>query len=212
MNRGAMIGFDRKVRCDWLDAVATRYAEGMTSAELRRFAHRMLGSVYPEENARAKTLTVIFHLWVNVPQEAVALRDAASRLLLSNPAGRHLALHWGLGVATYPFFHDLAESAGHLLASQDRVSLAELQRLLAERWGRGPTVTRAAQRIVHSWIDWGALRETDARGVHAGPRRVALSEELAAWMAEAVRVGRDASAPARYALASAALFPFDLPD
>ncbi|HSQ68185.1 MAG TPA: hypothetical protein VLM85_33475, partial [Polyangiaceae bacterium] len=168
-------------------------------------------AVYPDDQARDKTLTVIFHLWVNVPKRAVALRDAAESLLLSNPGpGARLALHWGLGIATYPFFYDMADSAGHLLAMEHSVWLAELRRPLGARWGQGPTATRAAERIVNSWVDWGALRETDARGIYAGPRRVPLSGELASWMAEAVRIGRDAELPACGARAAPALFPFEL--
>jgi hypothetical protein len=211
MTRSATIGFDRRVRTDWLDAVATRHASGAAPAELRRFAHRMLRSEYPGEDARGKTLTVIFHLWVDVPEHAVELRNAAAHLLRDLDATERVALHWGLGVATYPFFRDVADAAGRLLALQDTVSLAQLQRRLAERWGQRSTATRAARRIVRSWIDWGVLVETNVRGIYAAARPVSVSGAVAAWIVEALLVGNHAESQAVAKIRTTPLlFPLDL--
>jgi hypothetical protein len=171
----------------------------------------MLRSEYPGEDARGKTLTVIFHLWVDVPEHAVELRNGAARLLRDLDAAERMALHWGLGLATYPFFRDVADAAGRLLALQDTVSLAQLQRRLAERWGQRSTATRAAQRIVRSWIDWGVLVETSERGVYATARRVNVSAALAAWMVEALLVGHhEDSLTIAKVRTTPLFFPFDL--
>lgn len=192
MKRSAAIGFDRRVRCEWLDSVAAKQAAGAKLADLRKFGHRLLRSEYPGDAARGKTLTVIFHLWVDVPEKAVPLRDGASKLLSEVDPSVRIALHWGLGLATYPFFRDVADAAGRLLALQDSVSLAQLQRRLAERWGQRSTTQRAAQRIVRSWIDWGVVKETKQRGTYAVGRQLAISGALSSWLVEAVLVGSEA--------------------
>lgn len=211
MKRSAAIGFDRRVRCEWLDSVAAKQAAGTKIDEIRKFGHRLLRSEYPGDDARGKTLTVIFHLWVDVPEQAVPLRDAASKLLSEIDPRERVSIHWGLGLATYPFFRDVADVAGRLLALQDNVSLAQLQRRLAERWGERSTTQRAAQRIVRSWIDWGLLKETTQQGTYAAGRPLAISGALAAWLVEALLVADDVdSQSVSKARANPQLFPFEV--
>ena len=211
MKRPFVVGFDRRVRCDWLDAIASQRAAGLKTADLRRYGHRLLRGEFPGNDARGKTLTVIFHLWVDVPERASALRDAALKLLPNLRTDCRVALHWGLGLATYPFYRDVADATGRLCALQGDVSLAQLQRRLAERWGQRPTAERAAQRIVRSWIDWGMLKETGQRGTYSPAHRLTLSAELSSWMVEAVLVGTDAeSQPVSSIRVTPQLFPFDV--
>lgn len=211
MRRPAAIGFDRRIRTEWLDAVAAKLAAGAKSADIRKFGHRLLRREYPGDDARAKTLTVMFHLWVDAPETAVTLRDAAAKLLSEVDPVERVGLHWGLGLATYPFFRDVADASGRLLALQDSVSLTQLQRRLAERWGQRSTTERAAQRIVRSWIDWGVLKETAQRGTYTPGRRLEARGALAAWLIEALLVAGDAdSQSVTKARTNPQLFPFEL--
>ncbi len=211
MKRAATIGFDRRLRQQWLDAIASKRTAGATVPELRKFGHKLLRSECPGDEARGKTLTVLFHLWVDVPAIAVALRDGAGKLLADLDPKHRIALHWGLGLATYPFFRDTADATGRLLALQDSVSLAQIQRRLAERWGQRSTAERAAQRIVRSWIDWGVLRESKERGTYTASKPIDLAGQLASWMVEAMLVGADAESQAvAQARKAPQLFPFDL--
>ena len=211
MKRTATIGFDRRVQREWLDAIASKRAAGATVPELRKFGHKLLRSECPADEARGKTLTVLFHLWVDVPANGVDLRDGAGKLLADLDSTHRIALHWGLGLATYPFFRDTADGTGRLLALQDSVSLAQIQRRLAERWGQRSTTQRAAQRIVRSWIDWGVLRESKQRGTYLARKPIELAGPLASWMVEAILVGTDAESRAVAEVRKAPqLFPFDL--
>jgi hypothetical protein len=211
MKRAATIGFDRRLRQEWLDAIASKRTAGATVPELRKYGHKLLRGECPGDEARGKTLTVLFHLWVDVPAIAVALRDGAGKLLADLDPKHRIALHWGLGLATYPFFRDTADATGRLLALQDSVSLAQIQRRLAERWGQRSTAERAAQRIVRSWIDWGVLRESKQRGTYIASKPIDLAGPLASWMVEAMLVGADAESQAvAHARKAPQLFPFDL--
>jgi hypothetical protein len=211
MKRDQLIGFDRRLRQEWLDAIASKRAAGATMAELRSFGHKLLRSEYPADEARGKTLTVLFHLWVNVPAKAVGLRDDAVRLLTELEPSERIALHWGLGLATYSFFRDAADATGRLLALQGNVSLAQIQRRLAERWGQRSTTERAAQRIVRSWIDWGVLGDSEQRGTYVARKPTEIAGPLASWMVEAVLVGADAeSQSVAQVRKSPQLFPFGI--
>jgi hypothetical protein len=211
MKHRATIGFDRRLRQEWLDAIASKRSAGGTTRELRRFGHKLLRADCPADEARGKTLTVLFHLWVDVPVKAVAIRDDACKLLDDLEPRQRTALHWGLGLATYPFFRDVADSTGRLLALQGSVSLAQIQRRLAERWGQRSTTVRAAQRIVRSWIDWAVLRETEQRGTYIANKPIEISGAVACWLVEAVLIGGDRDSAAVSDVRKAAqLFPFQI--
>lgn len=205
------IGFDRRVRKEWIDAIAERWSLGATVSEMREFGHRLLRLESLADEARGKTLTVLFHLWVTVPANAVALRDEASKMFAQVDAAHRIVLHWGLGLATYPFFRDTAEAAGRLLALQDSVTLTQIQRRVAERWGQRSTAARAAQRIVRSWIDWGLLREGAQRGTYLANRPIEVTGPLALWLVEALLVSLNSDAQVvAQVRRSPQLFPFDL--
>lgn len=211
-----IVGFDRRIRLEWLDAVAEGTAAGLASADLRlRLVQRLEGEVAgggTPHQARGKTATVLLHVWARVPADVAPLRDDA-RALLSGRSGRdRLPLHWGLCLAGYPFFRDVAAATGRLLALQRSASLARIVRRVTETWGARTTVTRAAQRIVRSFVDWGVLEETDARGVFAPASRiVAGGGEIGPWLVEAAlaSTGRRA-VPLGALLRTPACFPFDL--
>lgn len=211
MKRSATIGFDRRLRQEWLDAIASKRNAGTTIPELRKFGHKLLRADCPTGDARGKTLTVLFHLWVDVPAKAVALRDDTGKILADLEPRQRIALHWGLGLATYPFFRDTADAAGRLLALQGSVSLAQIQRRLAERWGERSTAQRAAQRIVRSWIDWGVLKESNQRGTYVAANSIRATGSLATWIIEAVLVGADSDSQiVSQVCKTPQLFPFDV--
>ena len=55
----AVVGFDRKIKLEWLDAFADRVAQDHDPATLRTYLHEMLESDHPAETARGKTVTVL---------------------------------------------------------------------------------------------------------------------------------------------------------
>jgi subtilisin family serine protease len=72
------IGFDRRIRLDWLDATAEWAAQGLSLPEIRSRLDRLLeGQVagVGHGSARDKTMTVLLHVWVDVLAALVPLRD-----------------------------------------------------------------------------------------------------------------------------------------
>ena len=189
-----IVGFDRKIRASWLDATARLTAQGLSVPVMRDRLNDLLdGQVSGDgpHSARGKTRTVLLRIWVTVPSRVVPLRDEAVAAVANGGIPDLRPLHWGMCLATYPFFRDVASTTGRLLLLQRSVTLAAVNRRVTERYGARSTVLRASQRVVRSMVDWGALSETGRRGVfRSGPRidvrgDTANGPAVAGWLIEA---------------------------
>ncbi len=198
-----------------------------------------VGGSSPRSN-REKTVTILTRIWCGPPPGLLPLRDAGLRLLdgvglagatkpaeamesagltepaattepagATEPTGR-LAVHWGMTLATYPFWNAVAAQVGRLLRLQGVATAAQVHRRVQEQYGERPTVARATQRVVRSFVDWGVLADTETPGRYvAGDPCPVHAPALVAWLAEAtlhVRVGEPA-APQEL-LGQPGLFPF----
>ena len=210
-----IVGFDRKIRLSWLDATADWAAQGLPAAAIRTRLDRLLdGQVAGEgpHSARGKNMTVLMHVWVLVPETLIQLRDDGLDLLYGCSGRNRLPVHWGMCLATYPFFRDVAETTGRLLALQGRAALSQIVRRTTESWGSRSTVARATQRVVRSFVAWDVLVETEERGIYVPEKKIEVADSVVApWLLEAGMVNRDHCEHPFLSLATAAFFfPFDL--
>ena len=116
-------------------------------------------------------------------------------------------------LATYPLFREVAATTGQLLALQGEAALAQVVRRVAESWGERSTLTRAVQRVVRSFVDWGVLTETSRKGVFLPAARVAVlgGDGIGAWLLEADLLGRGRREyPLRGLVGAPSVFPFDM--
>ena len=209
------IGFDRKIRLSWLDATADWAAQGLSAVAIRTRLDRLLdGEVAGKgpHSARGKNMTVLMHVWVLVPETLVQLRNEALNLLDARSCRERLPLHWGMCLATYPFFRDVTETTGRLLALQGRAALSQIVRRTTESWGSRSTVARATQRVVRSFVAWDVLGETHERGVFVPATKAEVTDSaVAAWLLEAGLVNSDQREQPLSGLTNAAFFfPFNL--
>ena len=211
-----IIGFDRKVSLRWLDATAEWTAQGLAAPAIRGQLERLLdGQVAGEgpHSARGKTMTVLLHVWTAVPDAATPLRDDGLALLLGRGGRERLPLHWGMCLATYPLFREVAATTGQLLALQGEAALTQVVRRVAESWGERSTLTRAVQRIVRSFVDWGVLTETSRKGIFLPAARVSVpsGDGIGAWLLEADLLGSGRREyPLRGLVGAPSVFPFDM--
>lgn len=210
------IGFDRKIQLAWLDATADWAAQGLSVPEIRSeleelLAEEVAGGSY--RGAREKTITVLLHIWVLVPDHLVPLRDDGLRLLRGLSGQDRLPLHWGMCIASYPFFRDVAATTGRLLALQGTAVLSQITRRMAEVWGERSSVIRAVQRVLRSLVLWGVIEETAERGVFAATPKVTVkrTDGVGPWLLEA---GMSNCEKGTWTLAGiltdSALFPFTM--
>lgn len=216
MNRRKLdriVGFDRKIRLEWLDATAAWAAEGLTARDVRSRLNGLLDGTMTGVKAKANTISVLLHVWVQVPDGLEALRDEGLRLLQGRQQRGRVPLHWGMCIATYPFFRSVAAATGRLTAVQGTASLSQITRRVTQQWGERTTVIRAVQRIVRSQVLWGVLRETPDPGVFSPAAKVRMRRNHPAgpWLLDAALIDSGRSPRPLHALRNdAALFPFSL--
>ena len=211
-----LIGFDRKISLRWLDATAEWTAQGLAAPAIRRQLERLLdGQVAGEgpHSARGKTMTVLLHVWAAVPDEVAPLRDDGLALLRGRSERERLPLHWGMCLATYPFFRDVAAATGRLLSLQGSAARAQIDRRMVESWGDRTTATRAVQRILRCFVEWGVLLEAGRRGTYSPAARVRVpsGNRIGPWLLEASLRGYGRREyPLRALVEGPSLYPIDL--
>ena len=213
MNRRKTIGFDRRLALDWLEATASRVAAGDSLEVLRAGMWQYLeGKVSGDKfnSDRGKTMTVLTRIWGKVPAAVEPLKTRAVVAFQASKARDHLALHWSMAIASYPVFSDVAATAGRLLTLQDSFSLAQLTNRMVAQWSERPVLVKSTQRIIRSHVDWGALADTETRGVYGrAPKSLPVSKEIALLLCEALLLDNEHhSLPANQLLDHPALFPF----
>jgi hypothetical protein len=155
-------------------------------------------------------MTVLTRIWGKVPPAVDPLKTRAVAAFQTSKARDHLALHWAMAIASYPVFSDVAATAGRLLTLQDSFSLAQLTNRMVAQWSERPVLVKSTQRIIRSLVEWGALVDTETRGVYVRtPKSLPVSKEIALLLCEALLLDNEHhSLPANQLLDHPALFPF----
>jgi hypothetical protein len=209
------VGFRQRIQLNWLDRTAMLYATGYTKDEIEEALQTLLrdqlsvGSDARRGN-RALAISILLKVWVVVPHGLESLRDEGLELLKRLPSEEHLAVHWGMVIAVYPFFQTLAETVGRLLRLQGTVAASQVQRRMREQFGERSTVERAARRILRCLIDWGVLKETEEKGIYRATSTIFLHDpKLTEWLIEASLIASgSASSTLKAITQNPALFPF----
>jgi len=211
-----LLGFDRNITLNWLDATLELAANGLPSSEIYHRLDAMLeGQVAgtTPNSARGKTKTVLMHIWVKVPAQIMKLRDRAIELSQTLDTDKRIVLHWGMCIATYPLFLDIALTTGRLMQMQGEVSGNQIQRRIAEIWGERSTLTIAVQRVLRSLVDWNILLDSDqAKHYKSTPKLILKNQpQLELWLIEAFMAGSNLEMRSfKDLIATPALFPFQI--
>ena len=215
--RDTRIGFSQRIRLEWFEKTANLLLAGNDKALVNDALQHLLRdrvSVGGESarGNREKVITILLKTWIAVPRELEKLRDEGLTILQSLACEDRIAIHWGMALAAYPFLGAVAAHTGRLLRLQGTAAAAHVQRRVREEYGERETVSRATQRVLRSFIDWGVLNETCNKGVYAQGKHCSIEEpRLIAWMMEAsLRSRLSGSAAAKDLLDSPNIFPFRL--
>jgi hypothetical protein len=214
-SRTNQIGFSQRVRLEWLEQTANFVLAGSAKAAINDALQELLkGKVsiggQAERGNREKIITILLKTWLTVPTELESLRVEGLELLKRVPRREHLAIHWGMVMAVYPFWSSVAVQVGRLLRLQSSVAPAHVQRRVREQYGERETVSRAARRVLRSYLDWGVLEETGKKGIYtAGQVLVLDNVQLVSWLVEALLHSHPkGSGSLKSLLESPCLFPF----
>jgi len=218
MSRGAPIGFSQPIKQAWLDFTVQRKLEGKSHTEIRAALNDFLsdqvsvGSTSRNSN-RQKVISILSKIWLKVPQPIKSFRDEGLALFKRLPEDRHVAVHWGMVMAVYPFFATAAENVGRLLRLQQYVSAAQLQKRLREKMGERDTVSAAARKLMRCWVQWEVLKDTGRRGIYAATGTHTISDaQLSSWLLESALIASKGQSAVLDNLVNytPTLFPFSL--
>jgi len=215
--KGEGIGFSIGLKLEWLEQTAALVSLGRSGKEVRSSLQAILAPELaegkdPRVGSRGRAIMVLSTLWVDPPEGLEGLRDECLQALPRTPSAEHLALHWTMAVAAYPFFATVAESVGRLSRLQDALGRSDVQRRVAEEFGDRPTVERATRLATYNMVQWGALESDAATRTYRAADRRTVGRDAAILLIEAVLHAADGeSAPLDALLHNPALFPFKLP-
>lgn len=180
------IGFDRYIEMEWLDQIAVWVADGNSRGELHELVDEYLAPYINGATSLRKTKNVLFGVWVNTSESNSVFKAQAIELLKTCSKQERVAIHWGLAVASYPFFASLTRLIGRLLRLQDDLYSKELVRRSVEQHGDTESVRRATARLLQSFDSWGVLLSDSKSCFHPSTRIRLDNPELVTWLMASV--------------------------
>ncbi len=211
-DRFMQIGLDRLIRLDWLERTASLALAGNDANSIKAILREDLKGTFRSERSDVrgsidKTITILLRTWLIPPSP---FREEGLELLKRFPRREHFVIHWGMVMATYPFWSGVAIQVGRLLRLQGTAAAAHVQRRIREQYGERETVSRRTRYVLRSFLDWGVIQETGAKGVYSAEATLAIDDSrLIAWLVEASLYARaNGSAPLKDLIDSPSLFPF----
>jgi hypothetical protein len=220
-NRLKQIGFSQRIHLEWFEYTAGLVLAGKTKNEIRLELNDFLQDKLSTDgmakrNSREKTISILMKCWVDVPKELKSFREDGLNILRNLSSDNHLAMHWGIVMAVYPFWGIVAETAGRLLRLQGTVAASQVQRRVRELLGERETVSRATRRVLRTFIDWRVLEETEKKGIYKQKNIKNLTDiRLIVWLIEAVLISKSSSQLSlKTIINNPSIFPFnmDLPN
>jgi hypothetical protein len=187
------VGFSQRVRLEWLEFAANELTKDQSIEEILHKLDDVLGQ-YLSVNSkskngnRAKALSQIKMIWLTPNKERINIHEDVLKSFKRSSVKNHLVHHWALSMACYPFFTKVARYTGALIQLQGEAKFSQIQRKLTEEYGDRQTVSRAAQRIVRCFHDWGVLKDTKFKGVYKMKKKnpMAINTEHQSFLVEGI--------------------------
>lgn len=207
MNSAApKIGFDRFIHGDWATMALQVRANQAGIEDLTE----MLDSSGLSLAARKKTRTVLNRLWLEPRAELSEFVDRGIVLFQAHSEVSVSALHWGVSIATYPFFGKVAELVGRLTSLHGDCSAAEVHRRMSESYGEREGTYRMTNMVLQTQAAWGAIER-----VEKGKRLIRLpaiaiqSADVVTWLLEASVRYAQRPVPVTAISSLPAIYPFE---
>ncbi len=206
------IGFDRYIERAWLEQIAKWVTQGKTRDELHQLADDYLTLFINGATSLRKTKNVLFGVWVNISDENKLFKAQAINYLNNCTSEERMAIHWGLSIASYPFFASLVRLIGRLLRLQDDIISKELVRRSVEQHGDTESVRRATARLLQTFSEWGVL-VPESKSLFHSPKKIQLNNpELVSWLLASIFFSNErGQMTIDEIMSDPAWFPFEIP-
>ena len=182
-NKKVTIGFDRYIERQWIDQMAKWVVQGKDREELHTLTDDYLSPYIKGETSLRKTKNVLFGCWVNETQENKKYKQQAIELWKQVKPEERLIIHWGLAMASYPYFASVTRQIGRLNRLQGDIHSKELQKRVVEIHGDTESVRRAASRLLQSLTQWGVLEQLSTSTFHVKSGLISTDRKLLSWLA-----------------------------
>jgi len=182
-NKKVTIGFDRYIEMQWIDQTAKWVVQGKTRTELHTLVDDYLSLYVKGETSLRKTKNVLFGCWVNDTEQNQRYKQQARDLWTSVKNEERPMIHWGLAMASYPFFASVVRQIGRLNRLQGDIHSKELQKRVVEIHGDTESVRRAASRLLQSLTQWGVLEQLNTSTFHVKSCLYSTDRKLLSWLA-----------------------------
>jgi hypothetical protein len=217
--RHEVIGIKQAIRLEWMQKAANLLLAGLDAKTVRQELHKFLAERKGDgsegkrsDQTRTFVVNNLMKIWVSPEPELIPFRDASLAFLREQPSVG-LAVHWGMVSVVYPFWFNVARQTGRLLALQDQVTQTQIINRLKEQYGDRQTVSRNARFVIRSFVAWGALKDSEAKGCYekSAPLNVANSDLAILMFESALHATPEAKGALGLLLNNPAFFPFQLP-
>ncbi len=217
--RHEAIGIKQTIRFEWMQKAANLLLAGADSKTIRHELHEFLaarkgnGSEGERSNlTRTFVVNNLMKIWVSPDPDLTSFRDASLAFLREHPS-MALAVHWGMISAANPFWFNVARQTGRLLALQNQVTQMQIVNRLKEQYGDRQTVSRDARYVIRSFVAWGVLTDSEAKGCYENVAQVNIADsDLAILMFESALLAiRERKIAMGLLLNNPVFFPFQLP-
>ena len=217
--RHEKLGIKQTIQKKWMDKTVNMMLAGLSEKEIRAeldaylSTQKQSGGIGKRGEKTYRMAISVLAAWFAPEEELVAFRNDSLRCARELSVEQWLPLHWAILSAAYPFWFNTARQTGRLLNLQDRVAQSQIFDRLKEQYGDRETVSRNARYTVRSFVAWGALKDSEAKGCYEKAAPVSIADtNLAILMFESALL---ATPEARSALGlllnNPAFFPFQLP-
>ena len=215
------IGIKQVIRLEWMDKALDLLLAELPTKDIRSELMEYLsnkkqsgGEGQRGKEAIIKALSILMQAWCTPAKEITALRDDCLSVARKIPQNKRLFLHWSMISAAYPFWLSTAKQTGRLLKLQDQTTQKQIVSRLKEQYGDRETIARYGRYVVRSFIAWGVLKDTKAKGFYAkGTQQIISSQTNALLLFESSLLSiPEGKSTIRSLLSSPGLFPFSLPN
>jgi len=210
------LGIKQIIRLDWMEKAANLMLAGFDAKTLRGELHTFLydkkAATKDEERgatSRSQVVNIIMNIWPT-PNPAIAPLRNDALAIVRESSTTHLAAHWALISAQYPFWFNVARQVGRLLNLQEQITQAQIIRRVKEQYGDRETVSRYCRAVIRSMVAWDVIRDTGTKGCYRqGTPLVLTDHRIIALLVEASLHATSGNVCAlRAILNDPAFFPF----
>lgn len=217
--RHEKLGIKQTIQKVWMDKTVQMLLAGFSEKEIRAeldaylSTQKQSGGIGERGKKTYGMAVALLAAWFAPEEELISFRDDALGLARTLRPEDWVPLHWALISASYPFWFHVARQTGRLLNLQDQINQAQIFGRLKEQYGDRESVSRNARYTVRSFIAWGALKDSEAKGCYERAAPVSIADaHLAILLFESALLATPEATGALGLLQNnPAFFPFQLP-